>query len=163
MNQTNKGFTLIELVVIIVILGILAATAVPKFINLTSDAKKSSMQGFKSSIKSASTMFRAKYLISGKNATETNIKFDNTGANIRVANGYLSHRGTISPQYSTGSTTYALGIINYVDYDIDITITYSGTTATFALEGNEDCSITYTDSIAENIEPVISENLTNCK
>jgi MSHA pilin protein MshA len=162
LNQKNKGFTLIELVVVIVILGVLASTVAPKFIDLTSDAKVASMQGFRASIEASSNMFRAKYIISGKSSTETNIKFNNTGSNIRVANGYLSHRGTISPQYSTGSTTYALGVINYVDYELDITITYTGATATFSLDDNANCTITYTDSVAKNTAPVISENLIDC-
>jgi MSHA pilin protein MshA len=45
-----KGFTLIELVVVIVILGILAATVAPKFINLSVGARTLSLQGVKVSV-----------------------------------------------------------------------------------------------------------------
>ncbi|MBL4822622.1 MAG: prepilin-type N-terminal cleavage/methylation domain-containing protein, partial [Colwellia sp.] len=56
----QQGFTLIELVVVIVILGILAVTAAPKFIDLTSDAKGSVVQAVKASINSAADMAHAK-------------------------------------------------------------------------------------------------------
>lgn len=42
-----QGFTLIELVVVIVILGILAVTAAPQFLNLQGDARRASLQGLK--------------------------------------------------------------------------------------------------------------------
>jgi MSHA pilin protein MshA len=54
--RQQHGFTLIELVVVIVILGILAATALPKFIDLTGDAQKASVQGVAGGLTSASSI-----------------------------------------------------------------------------------------------------------
>jgi MSHA pilin protein MshA len=59
----NKGFTLIELIVVIVILGILAAVAAPKFMDLQSDARKASLQGMAASVKSAANMVKSKAMI----------------------------------------------------------------------------------------------------
>ena len=53
MRQKQGGFTLIELVVVIVILGILAATAIPKFVDLRSDANEAAFQGVKGAAASA--------------------------------------------------------------------------------------------------------------
>jgi MSHA pilin protein MshA len=55
-----RGFTLIELVVVIVILGILAATALPKFINLSSDARAAVIKSVEGAMRGANTMIYAK-------------------------------------------------------------------------------------------------------
>ena len=64
--QKQNGFTLIELVVVIIILGILAVTAAPKFINLQSDARKSTLEGMKGAIQGANSLVFSKAAISGE-------------------------------------------------------------------------------------------------
>lgn len=64
--KRQGGFTLIELVVVIVILGILAVTAAPRFLNLQDDARKSSLQGLKGAIDGASGIVYGKAAIEGK-------------------------------------------------------------------------------------------------
>ena len=66
-TNNNKGFTLIELIMVIVILGILAAVAVPKFFSLTSEAHAKNKQSVIGSIKSGLNTYAAKQLVdSGK-------------------------------------------------------------------------------------------------
>jgi MSHA pilin protein MshA len=69
-KNIQSGFTLIELVVVIVILGILAATALPKFIDLSSEANTAKLQGIGGAISSASAInYAAK--MAGKAGTTT--------------------------------------------------------------------------------------------
>ncbi|WP_205313644.1 prepilin-type N-terminal cleavage/methylation domain-containing protein [Rheinheimera maricola] len=71
--KRNQGFTLIELIIVIVILGILAVTAAPKFLNFSGDAKASTLSGVRGALESAGALVYGKAIIAGKHtaATET--------------------------------------------------------------------------------------------
>ncbi|MGF1758519.1 type II secretion system protein [Photobacterium sagamiensis] len=68
--KRQGGFTLIELVVVIVILGILAVTAAPKFLNLQDDARSASLQGLKGAINGGAGIVYGKAAIEGKESSD---------------------------------------------------------------------------------------------
>jgi len=123
MLKSKKGFTLIELVMVIVILAILAAVAVPRFIDLKADASKATAKGVASGIMGAATMLHAQYLVKGTTymfgTTERAVAANDTdligaagisgGATISVLNpGLIVAANTYSSIYigGTGWATY---------------------------------------------------------
>ena len=82
--KRQGGFTLIELVVVIVILGILAVTAAPRFLNLQDDARNSALQGLKGAIDGAAGITYGKAAIEGIEAVSSAA----TSNNVAVVFGY---------------------------------------------------------------------------
>lgn len=87
MRRNNGGFTLIELIVVIVILGILAVTAAPKFIDLQSDARLATLNGMKAAINSAVSLTYGKSLVTGEEKKEEGSITIN-GSPVTVCYGY---------------------------------------------------------------------------
>lgn len=87
--RKQSGFTLIELIVVIVILGLLAATALPRFSNLTNDARKASVQGMLGGIRSAAALAKSSWLVGGSSGTS--VLMD--GVTVTVVGGSGSTAG----------------------------------------------------------------------
>lgn len=106
MGQTEKGFTLIELVIVITLLGILAATALPKFANLTGAAYSATNNGVGGALASAVNIAHAAYIASGQTiAGRVNLECNPTGTAAATGNIYLSAQGW--PTNAGGPTTSA--------------------------------------------------------
>jgi len=95
--RTQKGFTLIELIIVIVVLGILAVTAAPQFFNFSSDAKTSVVKGMEGSIKGAAQLVYGKAAIEGietiADTATTRPEVENNGVTVLTNYGYPAADG----------------------------------------------------------------------
>ncbi|PSU25067.1 MSHA biogenesis protein MshA [Photobacterium phosphoreum] len=133
--KRQNGFTLIELVVVIVILGILAVTAAPKFLNLQDDARASSLQGLKGAIDGAAGIAYGKAAIKGvESVSAAKTTFDN----IEIIYGYPTATSAALAAAVTGLADDWKVAGNVAD--TSISYTYKSNDATDA------CIVTYTQA-----------------
>jgi MSHA pilin protein MshA len=165
MKKNINGFTLIELVVVIVILGVLAVVAVPKFIDLAGDSRKAVMSSLAGSLKSAVTMIHTKALIQNKRKGPDVI--DANGIFYAIENGYPSTHN--SGTGSGDSSVNASGILNVVDLNgfplMRIQQTGNGVRQAFFYYGNGTnsfCNITYNETASSDVPPQIVVYLDGC-
>lgn len=65
MKKDDKGYTLVEMIIVIAVIGILSATAIPKFVGISKEARIASLQAAQRTVKSADTMIKGKAIIEG--------------------------------------------------------------------------------------------------
>ncbi|GGP88908.1 type II secretion system protein [Shewanella ulleungensis] len=151
--QKQQGFTLIELVVVIIILGILAVTAAPKFINLQGDARVSALSGMKAAIQGANTLVYSKAALAGKegDATET-LDIGSGAEDLNIVYGYMKAKQS-DLEEALDVTFDALADVDTGTNDWIIDDTTDGEVTIYQRGAPDTCILVYEEAADANTIP----------
>ncbi|CAM3980837.1 type II secretion system protein [Vibrio neonatus] len=165
--KKQGGFTLIELVVVIVILGILAVTAAPRFLNLQSDARESSLQGLKGAMAGAGSIVYGKAAIEGKEREEISGAYPTLDDSTQINFGYPAATKdglvkVVQGLEDSDEWVYAEETTGVAGTPGTLVATFTGTASAAAAITGTGCYVKYTEADSETSTPDISVTATDC-
>lgn len=144
--KRQSGFTLIELIIVIVILGVLSAFALPRFADLGVNARAAAINGVAGAMKSAASIAHSKWLVDG-DTSSTSVTLE--GVSIDMSFGYPTNAGILVAAQISGS-------------NLDTTTT-AGSVFISGAPTESTCSVSYSEATSLSAPAVVnSVVITGC-